>query len=312
MGVHNVMFNKYLGEIGLILTAIIWGSGFVAMQLAIDSGFTPLQIITIRFFIASVLINTIFFKQIKANINKESIKAGGLIGLFLFVSFVVQTIGLVYTTPSKNAFITAANVVIVPFIGFIIYKRKIDKIGVISSITTLIGIGILSLQSNFSVNIGDFLTLVCAFGFAFHIFFTSEFVSKHHPMVLIGVQFTVTFVLSLITQILMGEIRVSGEFTGYIGILYSAVFCTTVAFLVQTISQKQVEGTKAAIILATESVFGTIFSIIILHEVVTLRMILGCITILISIIIAETKLSFLKNKKVELEQLDLEKENDKY
>lgn len=302
--------KKYIGEIGLILTAGIWGSGFVAMQSVLDNGFTPLQIITIRFFIAAVLINTIFFKQIKANINKEAIKAGSIIGVFLFVAFVVQTIGLVYTTPSKNAFITAANVVIVPFIGFVIYRRKLDKIGIISSITTLIGIGILSLQSDFSVNLGDFLTLVCAFGFAFHIFFTSEFVVKHHPMVLTGVQFTVTFILSLIAQIFMGEGKVSGEFTGYIGILYSAIFCTTIAFLMQTICQKKVEGTKAAIILSTESVFGTIFSIIILHEVVTLRMILGCIIILVSIIMAETKLSFLKKKKLSLEPVGLETAND--
>lgn len=302
--------KKYVGEIGLILTAVIWGSGFVAMQSALDNGFTPLQIITMRFFIAAVLINTIFFKQIKANINKEAIKAGSIIGVFLFISFVVQTIGLVYTTPSKNAFITAANVVIVPFIGFIIYKRKLDKVGIISSITTLIGIGILSLQSDFSVNLGDFLTLVCAIGFAFHIFFTSEFVAKHHPMVLTGVQFTVTFILSLIAQIFMGEGKISGEFTGYIGILYSAIFCTTVAFLMQTISQKKVDGTKAAIILATESVFGTIFSIIILHEVVTLRMIIGCIIILVSIIMAETKLSFLKKKNINIEPVCLESAND--
>ncbi|MGL6107982.1 DMT family transporter [Romboutsia sp.] len=304
------MLKKYIGEIGLILTAVIWGSGFVTMQLALDNGFTPLQIITMRFFIAAVLINTIFFKQIKANITKEAVKAGSIIGVFLFIAFVVQTIGLVYTTPSKNAFITAANVVIVPFIGFIIYKRKLDKIGIISSITTLVGIGILSLQADFSVNIGDFLTLICAFGFAFHIFFTSEFVQKHHPMVLIGVQFTVTFILSFISQIVMGEGAISGNPAGYVGILYSAIFCTTVAFLMQTICQKKVDGTKTAIILATESVFGTIFSIIILNEVVTVRMILGCIIIFVSIIMAETKFSFLKKKDTKLEPTAIDAANE--
>lgn len=302
--------KKYVGEIGLILVSVIWGSGFVAMQIALDNGFTPLQIITMRFFIAAVLINVIFFKQIKENINKEAIKAGSLIGVFLFIAFVVQTIGLVYTTPSKNAFITAANVVIVPFIGFIIYKRKLDKIGIISSVTTLIGIGILSLQADFSINFGDFLTLICAFGFAFHIFFTSEFVQKHHPMVLTGVQFTVTFILSLIAQILMGEGSISGTTQGYMGILYSAIFCTTIAFLVQTLCQKKVDGTKTAIILATESVFGTLFSILILNEIVTLRMIIGCVIIFVSIIMAETKLSFLKRKKVKLNTVGLESVNE--
>lgn len=302
--------KKYIGEIGLLLVAIIWGSGFAAMSFTLDQGFTPLQIITLRFFISALLINIIFFKQIKENISKESIKAGCILGVFLFIAFVVQTIGLVYTTASKNAFITAANVVIVPFIGFFIYKRKLDKIGIISSITTLVGIGILSLHTDLSVNIGDLLTLVCAFGFAFHIFFTSEFATKHNPIVLTGVQFTVTFILSLITQVIMGEGAITGNPSGYYGIFYSAVFCTTIAFLSQTICQKRVEGTKTAIILSTESVFGAIFSVIILHEVMTFRMIIGCIIIFVSIIAAETKLSFLKKNKIILEPVNIKSTNE--
>lgn len=301
--------KKYIGELGLIFTAIIWGSGFVAMSLALDQGFEPLQIITMRFFISALLINIIFFKTIKKNINKESIKAGCVLGVFLFIAFVVQTIGLVYTTPSKNAFITAANVVIVPFIGYFIYRRKLDKVGVICSITTIIGIGILSLNDDLAINIGDLLTLVCAFGFAFHIFFTSEFAKNHNPIVLTGVQFTVTFILSFITQIVMGQGTITGNSTGYLGIVYSAVFCTTIAFLTQTICQQRVEGTKTAIILSTESVFGALFSVIILHEVITFRMIIGCIIIFVSIIAAETKLSFLNKKELILEPVNIEATN---
>ena len=83
-----------------------------------------------------------------------------------------------YTTASKTLFLTAINVVIVPFIGFILYKRPLDKYGIISSIIAILGIGILSLEADFSINFGDFLTMICAFGFAFHIFFTGEFVKK--------------------------------------------------------------------------------------------------------------------------------------
>ena len=98
--------------------------GFVGTKLSLDGGLTPLQLITIRFLIASIFINLIFYKRIKENISKEAIKCGAILGAFLFIAFVVQTIGLVYTTPSKNAFLTAVNVVIVPFIGFFIYRRK--------------------------------------------------------------------------------------------------------------------------------------------------------------------------------------------
>ena len=122
--------KKYYGELGLIIVSIVWGGGYVATQFALDGGLTPLQIITMRFFLAAVFINVIFFKHIKANIDKRALKSGIMLGTFLFVAFTLQTIGLMHTTPSKNAFITSANVVIVPFIGLLIYRRKLDKFGV--------------------------------------------------------------------------------------------------------------------------------------------------------------------------------------
>ena len=214
--------------------------------------------------------------------------------MFLFIAFVFQTIGISYTTASKNAFLTAINVVIVPFIGFILYKRPLDKYGIISSIIAILGIGILSLDVDFTINFGDFLTIICAFGFAFHIFFTGEFVKKHNPIVLTVVQFSVATVLSLIVQILFNEIKIEAQMSSIMGVLYLGVFSTTVAFLLQTVCQKDVSETKSAIILSLESVFGTILSVIILHEVLTIRMVIGCLVIFSAIIISETKLSFLK------------------
>lgn len=299
----QILLKGHIAEFGLILIAMIWGSGFVGTQLALDGGLTPLQLLTIRFFIGAVLINLIFFKQIKENINKEILKSGVILGFFLFIAFAVQTIGILYTTPTKNAFITAANVVIVPFIGFFVYKRKLDKIGIISSIMTLIGIGILSLEVDLSINIGDFLTLICAFGFAFHIFFTSEFASKYNPIILTGIQFTVAFILSLVCQIFMGEMKIEAQVNGYLGALYLGIFSTTIAFLLQTICQKMVDGTKTAIILSTEAVFGTIFSVLILKEIVTIKMLIGIAIIFTSIIMAETKLSFIKKKDVYVEDM---------
>lgn len=285
--------KKYLGEIGLMFVAIIWGGGFVGTKLAIDGGLLPLQILTLRFFLASVVLAIIFFRVLKEKINKESIKAGIFLGTFLFLAFTTQTVGLQYTTPAKNAFITAANVVIVPFIGLFLYKRRLDKIGVISSIITLVGIGVLSIEVGFSVNFGDMLTLICAVAFAFHIFFTSELAPKHNAIVLTTIQFFVAFVLSLVFQIFTGEGKFDADVTGYAGVLYLAFFSTILGFVTQTICQKKVGGTRTAIILSTEAVFGTILSIIFLGELLTPKLIIGSILIFGSIIASETKLSFL-------------------
>lgn len=288
--------KKHMGEIGLFTIAIIWGSGFIGTKLALDGGVRAIQTLTVRFFVASLILGTIFFKEIKKNISKESLRSGALLGVFSFIGFSMQTIGLVYTTISKNAFITAANVVIVPFIGFILYKRKLDKIGIISSFIALLGIGILSLQADFSVNLGDVLTFLCAFGFAFHIFFTGEFTAKYNAYVLTVTQFVVAFILSSLLQIFTKQVHISATPTGIMGALYLGIFSTAIAFLLQTICQSKVEQTRSALILSTESLFGTILSVIFLHEVVTARMVVGCMIIFTSIIISETKLSFLKKK----------------
>lgn len=288
--------KKYIGEIGLFLVAIIWGGGFVATRAALDGGLTTSQIMTLRFFLSALVMNIIFFKPIKENFTPGLIKSGIILGICLFAGFFLQTMGLNYTTPSKNAFLTSVNVVIVPFIGVVLYKRKIDKFGIISSFMAIIGIAILSLSADFSVNKGDILTLLCAFGFAFQIFFTSEFVKNQNPMALTAMQFTVAFILSFIVQIFMREVRLESTIGGYMGIVYLALFSTALCFLLQTICSKMVDGTRVAIILSTEAVFGTIFSIIILSEPITARMIIGSIIIFASVITAETKLSFLRKK----------------
>ena len=299
--------KKYIGEIGLLTTAIIWGSGFIGTKMALDGGLTPIQTLTLRFLIGSIILGIVFYKKIKENISKESLIAGALLGLFSFIGFATQTIGLLYTTVSKNAFITAANVVIVPFIGFILYRRKLDKIGIIGSFMALLGIGVLSLEPDLSVNFGDFLTFLCAIGFAFHIFFTGEFSSKYNSYVLTVTQFSVSFILSFSLQIITGQMQLQSSPVGFMGALYLGLFSTAIAFLIQTICQSKVDQTKSAIILSTESVFGTIMSVIIFHEILTLRMILGCIIIFMSIIISETKLSFLKKKSLDESSKDLEK-----
>lgn len=291
--------KKYLGEIGLFGIAIIWGSGFIGTKLALDGGLSTVQTLTLRFFIASLMLGIIFYKKIKENISKESIIAGALLGLFSFVGFTTQTLGLVYTTVSKNAFITAVNVVIVPFIGYILYKRKLDKIGVISSFMALVGIAVLSLEADLSINFGDFLTFICAIGFAFHIFFTGEFSKKYNSYVLTVTQFVVAFLLSLILQTVTGETNFNATPVGLMGALYLGIFSTAIGFLLQTICQSKVDQTRTAIILSTEAVFGTIMSVLIFHEVLTSRMVVGCIIIFVSIIVAETKLSFIKKKSVE-------------
>ena len=108
--------RKYLAIFGLILVTVIWGGGFVASDMALES-MSPFQIMTIRFFLGMVILGGISLPGMKA-LKKEEIRAGILMGCALFAGFALQIIGLQYTTPSKNAFLTATNVVMVPFLAF--------------------------------------------------------------------------------------------------------------------------------------------------------------------------------------------------
>lgn len=280
--------KKYLGMLGLLVVAMIWGGGFVASDLALES-FTPFQIMAMRFLMATIFMFILCFRNIKT-ITKSELKAGFFLGIFLFLGFAFQTIGLRFTTPAKNAFLTATNVVFVPLIAFIIYKKKVSKQGLFGVLMAIVGAGVLSLQSNFSLGLGDGLTLLCAISFAFQIFLTGEYVGKNRVTVLNLIQMLTAFVFSFIGMFISGDVMpVAVSSDSIYSVLYLGLASTTLAFFLQTISQKVVDETKSAIIMSMEAVFGALFSIIILKEMFSTRMVIGCVLILSAVLVSELR-----------------------
>lgn len=284
--------KKYKGELLMLITAVMWGSGFVGMAIGLEH-WTVFQLMALRFTLASLLLAIVFHKKLRL-ISRHVLWRGAVLGSILFVAFVFQTVGLEYTTPSKNAFLTAINVLIVPIIALVIYKRRIDRFEAVAAVVAVVGIGLLSLQDSFTINIGDFLSILCAVGFAFDIFYTNVFVKKEDALALTIVQFFTASILSWIGVIILGEVPTSASMEGIVTIVYLAVFCTLIAYVCQNIGMKYANPTKSAIILSAESVFGTIASVIVLHEVLSGRMIVGCILIFLAIVVAEVKPTFQK------------------
>jgi hypothetical protein len=285
--------KKTLGVIGLIIVTIIWGGGFVASDIALNE-LSPFEIMSYRFLIASILMGIFAWKNLK-NIRKDEIIYGSILGVALFSGFALQIIGLKYTTPSNNAFLTATNVVMVPFIAYIIGRKKLNKADITGSFTALIGVGVLSLQSNFSLGTGDILTLFCALGFAFQIYLTGIFGKKIRPSILNFLQMFTAFCLSVIGLLFSGSINLSLSTQGISAIIYLGVVSTAICYFLQTAAQKHVDETKSAIILSMEAVFGTLFSIVLLGEKPTLKMVIGGIMILSAVLMSE--LQFFKEKQ---------------
>lgn len=287
--------TKYKGELLMLITALMWGSGFIGMDIGLEY-LTVLQLMAGRFTLATIILCIVFRKKLKL-INKAVLWKGAVLGSILFLAFVIQTYGLLYTTPSKNAFLTALNVIFVPLIAYIIYKRRFDRFEILAAAIAIAGIGFLSLQGSLTMNIGDILSIACALAFAFDIFYTNVFVKTEDALALTIVQFMTASLLSLVTAGFMGELTTNVPQEGLYAIVYLAIFCTVIAYVCQNIGMQYANPTKSAIILSTEALFGTILSVIILHELLTGRMIVGCVLIFLAILIAEVKPTFRKRKR---------------
>lgn len=300
MSEENNTYSKtrsIYADLSLLLVAILWGGGFIAVKNALDN-ITPLYITALRFGLATVLMALIFMKKI-VKIKKKDLLLGSIIGIFLFGGFTTQTIGLQYTTAGKQAFLTGTYVVMVPFFLWGISKKRPDWFSIISAFLCLVGIGLLTLENGLSMGFGDSLTLICAAFFAAHIVSVEYFAKQSDPIILTIVQLGFVAVASIVSALIFEPMPTAAAFNNdvFFAIGYLVVFSTTVAFVIQNVAQKYTLSTHTAIILCLESVFGSILSVLMLGEKFTFNMVLGCLTIFLAIIISETKLKFLNFNK---------------
>ncbi|MBU3175428.1 DMT family transporter [Clostridium estertheticum] len=294
----NILKEKsILADMSLLIVALIWGGGFIAVKDALDS-VSPFYIMAIRFSISVLIMLLVFRKKIKY-ITKNYLFIGTIVGLLLFLGFAAQTIGMKYTTAGKNAFLTGTNVVIVPFLYWIISKKRPDAFSLISAFLCFIGIGMLTLDSGIHIGLGDGLTLLCAVFYAAHIVSVGFFARKVDVILLVIIQLGACALFSIIAALIFEPMPQSLNSGTIFALIYLGVFSTMLAFIVQNVAQKYTTSTHAAIILCLESVFGCILSVVMLHEIFTSKMILGCLTIFLAIITTETKWKFLKFRKIE-------------
>lgn len=292
------MSKELKGSVMLFLAALIWGSSFIVMKNAVDF-LTPAVLLTIRFTLASIFLCVLFFKYIKT-FPHDKIKGALLTGGCLFVAYYVQTWGLRYTTPGKNAFLTGIYCAIVPFLVWLIYKKRPDVYNFIAAILCIIGIGLVSLNGDLSVNIGDILTLCGGFLYAVHILMVKHFSKDVNEGAFTAVQFIGGAILACFVSLIVEDIHIITQIQPsiFFQIFYLAFFATAITMVCQTIGQKHTSECNASLILSLESVFGVLFSVLFYGEVLSLPIVLGFIIIFIAIIISETKLSFIKNKKI--------------
>lgn len=148
--------RSFLSKLGLLFITVIWGSAFVVVK-DVSSVMPPSYIVVIRFAFATVVLSMIFWKRL-LRLGRTELLGGLIIGFFNFLGFELQTYGLQKTTAGNSAFLTAIYCVIVPFLAWIVRKKKPGAYNIISAFLCIAGVGLLSLRSGFHMNPGDLLS----------------------------------------------------------------------------------------------------------------------------------------------------------
>jgi len=296
--------KRNLARIILMSAGIIWGLGFIGNKYILDNGWNESQLLFVRFFTATVVIFAIYFKRIFRT-NLYVIKSGIFLGVFLYLGFFFQTWGLANTTASNNALITAGYIVLMPVIIYVFERTTIPTKTVIAGAITMLGISLITVDfKELTIAYGDVLTFIGAFFYALHIYFLGKQTKKVDLFVLMSFQLLTFSVFATIVMLFTGGMP-SNIFSSFESskLLYLAMllgfFGSFVAFIFQSIGQKNTNEAEAAILISTESVFGPVFAILFYNDPYNLFILFGIILVFMGIVLSETNIfKFIKKKKV--------------
>ena len=286
--------HSTLGRLALLGTTIIWGSSFIILKNTLNS-LPTLWILAFRFSGAALIMALAANRQLKT-LDRRALKYGLAMGVALYCAYTLQTYGLLYTTPGKNAFLTATYCVIVPFLWWAFFKKRPDRYNVAAALVCIVGMALVSLEGDLSLGLGDALTMCCGLFYALHIIVSSRGLEKYAVLPLTTVQLATTAVLCWITAPVASPFPQSVPASAWLSVAYLCVMCTGACYFLQALGQKYTSAQSASIILTLESVFGTLFSVAFYHELLTLKTVSGFVLIFAAVLISETKLAFLRRR----------------
>jgi drug/metabolite transporter (DMT)-like permease len=274
----------------LWLTAAIWGFAFVAQRAGMEF-IGPFTFNGIRFLLGSAsLLPLIFwmkYRQKNSSAKKKNILKGGLLaGLVLFIGASLQQAGMVYTTAGKAGFITGFYVILVPLIGVFIGQR-ITRLLWMGACIALVGLYFLTVNGPFVLQKGDLLILFSAFFWAMHVQLINKLVDTHSALPLSAFQFAVCGFLSLATASVFEIITPETILQSAWPLLYGGLLSVGIAYTLQVVAQQYVHPAYASIILSFETVFAVVGGWLLLHEVLTMRNLAGCLLMLAGIVIVQ-------------------------
>ena len=277
MSAHHQLQLK-LAPWALLTVSAAWGLSFVVMKDAIQRQSVNNFLFT-RFTLAVIVMILIRPQTIKL-FNKDLLQRGGLAGIFLGLGYIAQTLGLERTGAAITGFITGLYVVLTPLIASIVLKEKITKFTWFCIAVATFGLGLLSIRG-FSVGIGEMFVLASAVLFAAHIIALSKWSLGRDVYAMTVIQLTMCAILAGLASAVEGY-SLPPDRGVWSVVIFTAVFATAVAFIVQTWSQAHMSATKVAVILTMEVVFAALFAILLGGERLTLQTAIGGILVVVA------------------------------
>lgn len=281
----KTMSKQKQADLSMLLVAFIWGTTFVLTKNAlVDIG--PFLFLGIRFLLAFLVLAVVSLKSI-TKITFSTVSTGCLLGLFLFIGYVFQTVGLQYTSSSNAGFITGLSVVLVPVIYSILNKTMPSFSTICTIILATTGLYLLSVKAgSFKLSYGDLLVLICAFAFAMHIILVDRFSHKHNPIAITSVQILFVGIICMIIGLYIEPWPEHITSNAASAIFITAVFATALAFIIQNALQKYSTPIRFALVLAMEPVFAGIAGYLWAGELLSHRALAGAALILLAMLIS--------------------------
>lgn len=283
------MSNKNKGNLILLLTAILWGTGFISQKLG-NRVMPPMTFNAVRQLMAAVVLTPLVLYGLKksgylsresnmysqlADRKKRLLKGGVLCGLFMLIGTATQQIGLLTVSAGKSGFISSIYIVFTPLFSVIV-GSKVKRRTVICIAIAMMGFAVMSLKGGISgATPGDWLTLASAAGFAAQIVAVNCFVDKDNAVMLSQLQFFFCGAAGIAVALIMEGPAWAGVLAGIPILLYQTFVPTAGGYTLQIIGQKYTDSSTAALIMSTEAIFAMIFGAIFLHEMMSMREIAG-------------------------------------
>ncbi len=311
--------KKMLGNLLLLLTAMIWGTAFVFQRVGMDS-IEPITFNAARMALAAAMVGALAFGLRRRNLKDASKQAeagtavhgtteiltlqegerksqwdqtwkGGICcGLFLTAGSVFQQMGVVYTTAGKAGFITAMYMLLVPILNFLLFKKKNSWLVWLAVFMGVSGMYLLCVKEDFALTRGDILVCICALMFSGHILCCDYFVKLASAVELAAFQFATAAIVSGVIAAFTENPDRAGIAAAAVPILYCGVVSGGIGYTLQIVAQKFTDPAIASLLMSLESVFAVIAGAVLLGEQMSSRELLGCAVMFAATILVQIPL----------------------